>query len=221
MHIFLYHHRCCLRGQLLSKTMLLSLGGSSSRILIGMFSFDCKASNSSLALTSSSSSTSPPISSPSKSLEISKSSFVDSSYAYSCLHSFTFKASFTSLNSSVIKQKGESKNGCFKKTKHAKFPKYEHFLPPDKRTCEYHGVRNVRFSENLVCFFFLKHQFLDSPFCLITDELKNIFHKSFFAWRHAILSFALPLLIQLLFHLPYLLLLLFWPIRRPHSAESN
>ena len=32
------------------------------------------------------------------------------------------------------------------------------------------GVRNVRFSENLTCFVFLKHPFWDSPFCLITDE---------------------------------------------------
>ena len=34
----------------------------------------------------------------------------------------------------------------------------------------YQGVRNVRFSENLMCFVFLKHPFRDSPFCLITDE---------------------------------------------------
>ena len=44
------------------------------------------------------------------------------------------------------------------------------------RTCAYQGVRNVRFSENLACFVFLKHPFWDSPFCLITDEL-NIFTK--------------------------------------------
>ena len=30
-------------------------------------------------------------------------------------------------------------------------------------------IRNVRFSENLACFVFLKHPFWDSPFCLITD----------------------------------------------------
>ena len=35
----------------------------------------------------------------------------------------------------------------------------------------YQGVRNVRFSENLMCFAFLKHPFRDLPFCLITDEL--------------------------------------------------
>ena len=37
------------------------------------------------------------------------------------------------------------------------------------RTCVYQGVRNVRFSENLACFVFLKHLFWDSPFCLITE----------------------------------------------------
>ena len=41
-------------------------------------------------------------------------------------------------------------------------------------TCAYQGVRNVCFSENLVCFVFLKHPFWDSPFCLITNEL----------WKH-------------------------------------
>ena len=35
------------------------------------------------------------------------------------------------------------------------------------------GVRNVRFSENLACFVFLKHPFWDSPFCLITDEISS------------------------------------------------
>ena len=39
------------------------------------------------------------------------------------------------------------------------------------RTCEYQGVRNVRFSENLACFVFLKHPLWDSRFCLITNEL--------------------------------------------------
>ena len=38
------------------------------------------------------------------------------------------------------------------------------------RTCVYPGVRNVRFSENLACFVFLKHPFRDSPFCVITDD---------------------------------------------------
>ena len=96
-------------------------------------------------------------------------------------------------NSSVIRQKGKSQNGCFKKTKHAKFSEKRTFLTPwyahqslflnkdaglrpatlcKKRLwCAYQGIRNVRFSENLACFFFMKHPFWDSPFCLITDEL--------------------------------------------------
>ena len=39
------------------------------------------------------------------------------------------------------------------------------------RTCTYHRVKNVRFSENLACFVFLKHPFWDWPFCHITDDL--------------------------------------------------
>ena len=39
------------------------------------------------------------------------------------------------------------------------------------RTCAYQGVRNIRFSETMTYFVFLKHPFWDLPFCLITDEL--------------------------------------------------
>ena len=40
------------------------------------------------------------------------------------------------------------------------------------------GVRNLRFSENLACFVFLKHPFWDSPFCLFTDEIiDEKYHK--------------------------------------------
>ena len=34
------------------------------------------------------------------------------------------------VNSSVIRQKGESQNGCFKKAKHAKFSEKQTFLTP-------------------------------------------------------------------------------------------
>ena len=80
-------------------------------------------------------------------------------------------------NSSVIRQKGESQNGCFKNTKHAKFSE-KHISNPliRTRTCAYQGVRNVRFLENLACFVFLKQPFWDSPFRLITDELST--HKN-------------------------------------------
>ena len=46
-----------------------------------------------------------------------------------------------------------------------------------KIVCAYQGVRNVRFSENLTCFVFLKHPFLDFPFCLITDEILVILYQ--------------------------------------------
>ena len=77
------------------------------------------------------------------------------------------------LKSSVIRQKGESQNGCFKKTKHAKFFEKRTFLASWYARA-YQGVRNVRFSENLACFVFLKHPFWDSPFCLITDDLSDV-----------------------------------------------
>ena len=50
---------------------------------------------------------------------------------------------------SVIRQKGKFENGCFKKTKHAKFPKNKHFSPPDTHTY-------VSVSGNKKCSFFRK-----------------------------------------------------------------
>ena len=41
------------------------------------------------------------------------------------------------------------------------------------RTFLYQRVRNVRFSENLTGFVFLKHPFWDSPFWFITDDLRS------------------------------------------------
>ena len=64
--------------------------------------------------------------------------------------------------SSVISQKDQSQNGCFKKTKRTKFSEKRTLLAPwyaNVRTCAYQGVGNVRFSENLACFVFLKHPF--------------------------------------------------------------
>ena len=43
-------------------------------------------------------------------------------------------AKSSSFNSSVIRQKGESQNRCFKKKSSPKFPKSEHFLPCDTHT---------------------------------------------------------------------------------------
>ena len=49
---------------------------------------------------------------------------------------------------SVIREKDESQNGGNKKAKVAKFSEKQTFL-------SFQGLRNVRFSENLVCFAFL------------------------------------------------------------------
>ena len=77
------------------------------------------------------------------------------------------------------KAKGRFQNGCFKKTKHAKFSEKQTFLTTDKHMymCV-SWVRNVRFWENLACFVFLKHTFSDSPFCLITDVFRFIHSDS-------------------------------------------
>ena len=70
------------------------------------------------------------------------------------------------------------KTGVSRKQGTANFTKNEHFLPPGKltyvRMCAYHGIRNVRFLENLTCFVFLKHPFWDAPFCLVTDDSWNL-----------------------------------------------
>ena len=78
------------------------------------------------------------------------------------------KVTFKGYISSIIRQKGESQNECFKKTKHVKFSEKRTFT---FLTCAYQGVRNIRFSQNLTCFIFLKQPFWDSPFRLITDDL--------------------------------------------------
>ena len=54
------------------------------------------------------------------------------------------------LPSSVIRQKGESQNGCFTKTKHAKFPEKQTFLTP----------RYMCVSEGKKCSFFEKFEVL-------------------------------------------------------------
>ena len=60
----------------------------------------------------------------------------------------------------------------WKKTKHTNiFRKRNVFYPLIIPTCTYQWVRNIRFSENLACFVFLKHPFWDLHFCLITDQL--------------------------------------------------
>ena len=75
-------------------------------------------------------------------------------------------------NSSVIRQKGESPNGHFKKTKYVQFSKNEHFLPPNKHTnvCISGGKKCSFFGKfDMLCF--LENPFWDSSYCCITDKL--------------------------------------------------
>ena len=65
--------------------------------------------------------------------------------------------------SSEIRQKGESQNGCHKKTKHPNSPKNKHFLPHETRKC----VRNIRFSENLDVLFSWNARLEIPPFALL------------------------------------------------------
>ena len=88
-----------------------------------------------------------------------------------------YSAWYFSVTSSVIWQKGESQNGCFKKTKQAKF----------SRACvRIRGWGMLVFQKILFACFFLKYPFWDSSFCLITDDLSDLtnhppFICSFFA----------------------------------------
>ena len=52
------------------------------------------------------------------------------------------------------------------------------------------GGKELRFSENLACFVFLKYPFWNSPFCLITDEL--VITKSYF-WVCFLCGYCLTL----------------------------
>ena len=74
------------------------------------------------------------------------------------------------------KAKGRITKWVFQENKARQtFQKNKYFLLPD--TCAYQEV-NVRFSENLVCFVFLKHPLWDSPFYLITDKLNILFRDN-------------------------------------------
>ena len=82
-------------------------------------------------------------------------------------------------NSSVIRQKGESQNRCFKKTKRAKFSEKRTFLPPPPplirtRTCAYQGVRNACFSENLSCFVFFETPVLRFAFLPYYRQISHL-----------------------------------------------
>ena len=80
------------------------------------------------------------------------------------------------------KAKGRISKQAFQENKAHQIFRKKNISYPLIRTCAcaYQGVRNVRFSENLVCFVFLKHPSRDSPFCLITDET---YYSNFLAIR--------------------------------------
>ena len=88
---------------------------------------------------------------------------------------------FWDIDSSAIRQKGESQNGCYKKTKQAKFSEKQTFFNPliRTRTCAYQGVRNVRFSEKLAYFIFLWHRFEIRSFALLPTNFlfTNVFSR--------------------------------------------
>ena len=61
---------------------------------------------------------------------------------------------------SVLRQMGESQNGCFKKKTRQILQKTNIPYPLIRtRTGAYQGVRKVHFSRNLACFVFLKYPF--------------------------------------------------------------
>ena len=94
--------------------------------------------------------------------------------------------------SSVIRQRVNLKTGVSRKQNTPNFLKNENFLLLIRiHTCAYQGVRNVCFSENLLCFVFLKHSFRDPPFSLITDEVSfyNVFSTCLCSLSTSQLSF--------------------------------
>ena len=68
---------------------------------------------------------------------IQKSTFSVCSEVYICCkyRREKFRICYCVNKSSAIRQKGESRNGCYKKTKHAKFSEKRTFLTPDTHTC--------------------------------------------------------------------------------------
>ena len=64
------------------------------------------------------------------------------------------------------------KTGVSRKQSMPDFPKNELSLIRS-RTCGYHGVRNVSFSENLACFVFLKHSLFETLLLMIIYRPKK------------------------------------------------
>ena len=95
----------------------------------------------------------------------------------------------------VIRQKGESQNGCFKKAKHSKFSEKRTFLTSGMFTYAcVSGVRNIRFFGKFGVLFFLETHVL--RFALFPYYrrylVRNVLHNAFvfktplskFSWRN-------------------------------------
>ena len=98
----------------------------------------------------------------------------------------SFSENFTGENQYFVgnKAKGRIWKRVFQENKARQILRKTNISYPQirTRTCAYQGVRNVRYSENLTCFVFLKHPFWDSPFCLITNVFThNINYRKFWA----------------------------------------
>ena len=94
-----------------------------------------------------------------------------------------FSDVYRRYRTSVIRQKGESQNGCFKKAKHGKFSEKRTFLTP--RTCAYQWVIDVSFPENFV--YVLNEWFLTGNVALwrnFSTKTKKKDHDSFLLFNN-------------------------------------
>ena len=83
----------------------------------------------------------------------------------------------------------------FRKTNISYLLIHKHFFRPDTHMCAYQGVRNVRFSENVARFVFLKHPFEIRPFALLPTILKSIYIYNFIVLNFTFNSFMTDVLI--------------------------
>ena len=80
-------------------------------------------------------------------------------------------------NSSVIRQKGESQNGCFKKRKQAKFSEIEHFLPPDTHTSRKENLPKSEMNAGRPLHFLLLLKKIQMGFFSVRSSLPEVFCK--------------------------------------------
>ena len=86
------------------------------------------------------------------------------------------KTFYKKFISSAIRQKDQSQNRCYKKTKHAKFFEKRTFLTP-WYTCAYQGIKNVCFSKT----FFLITPVLRFTLLLYCRGNMKVFRET---WRN-------------------------------------